>query len=47
MTILEMAEKYYPEFWSRERLEALVAAGKLTRAEVDEIMGGVDNADGT
>ncbi len=47
MTIIEMVKKYYPELWSRERLEALVQAGKLTRAQADEVMGGVDNADGT
>lgn len=40
MTVLEMAEKYYPAFWSRERLEALVAAGRLTRAEADAVLGG-------
>ncbi len=47
MTPLEMAKKYYPRFWGKERLEALVQAGKLTRAQADEVMGGVDNADGT
>lgn len=46
MTILEMAQKYYPRLWSRERLEALVAAGRLTRAEADEIMEGKSH-DGT
>ncbi len=46
MTVLEMAKKYYPAFWGKERLEALVAAGKLTRAEADEIMGG-EHHDGT
>ncbi len=47
MTTVEMAKKYYPAFWGKERLEALVKAGKLTRAEADEIMGGADHADGT
>ncbi len=46
MTVLEMARKYYPAFWGKERLEALVQAGKLPRAEADGIMGGVDSADG-
>ncbi len=43
MTTVEMAKKYYPEFWGKERLEALVKAGKLTRAEADEIMGGAEH----
>lgn len=38
MTVKELAAKYYPRLWSAERIEALVAAGKLTRAEADEIM---------
>ena len=46
-TILEMAKKYYPAFWGKERLEALVKAGKLSRAEADAIMGGENHADGT
>ncbi len=46
MTPLEMAKKYYPKFWNRERLEALVQAGKLSRAEADAIMGG-ESHDGT
>ncbi len=46
MTVLEMAKKYYPAFWGKERLEALVAAGKLTRVEADEVMGG-ESHDGT
>ncbi len=41
-----MARKYYPVYWSRERLEALVQAGKLSRAEADGIMGG-EHHDGT
>ena len=28
MTVLEMARKYYPRLWSRERVEALVQAGR-------------------
>ena len=27
MTVYEMAQKYYPRLWDRERLEALLAAG--------------------
>lgn len=33
MTVYEMAQKYYP------RLEALLAAGKLTQEEFDRLVG--------
>lgn len=39
MTVLEMAKRYYPRLWSRERIEALVAAGRLTEDEAREIYG--------
>ena len=42
MTVLEMAKQYYPRLWSRERIEALVAAGKLTAEEAEEIYGEED-----
>lgn len=41
MTIKEMAKKYYPTLWSRERIEALVLAGKLSREDADEVINGV------
>ena len=44
MTVKEMAQKYYPALWSRERIEALVTAGKLSRADADSIING-ENAD--
>lgn len=35
-----MAKDYYARgLWSAERIKALVAAGKLTQAQADEIMG--------
>ncbi len=37
MTVKDMAIKYYPRLWSRERIEALVEAGKLTREEAEEV----------
>lgn len=37
MTVLEMAKQYYPRLWSRERIEALVAAGRLTPEEAEEV----------
>lgn len=42
---MELAKKYYPRLWSRERIEALVAAGRLTPAQAEEIMGAVSNSD--
>lgn len=35
MTVYELAKKYYPRLWDRERLEALLAAGRLTKEEFD------------
>lgn len=37
MSVFELAKKYYPRLWSRERLEALAKAGKLTGDQVREI----------
>ena len=34
-----MAKAYYPRLWDKSRLEALVAAGRLTREECREITG--------
>lgn len=39
MSVYEMAKKYYPRLWDKDRLDALVEAGRLTRAEADEIVG--------
>ena len=38
MTVAEMAEKYYPRLWDKDRLEALVAAGRLSREDADRII---------
>ena len=38
MSVYELAQKYYPRLWDRARLEALVAVGKLTEAELEEIV---------
>ena len=40
MSVYEMAKKYYPRLWGKERIEALYKAGKLTNAEYFEIVGG-------
>lgn len=47
MTVMEMANQYYPAYWSAERIDALVAAGRLTKAQAKEIKGGGgDNVSG-
>ena len=38
MSVYDMAKLYYPRLWDKARLEALVAAGRLTEAEMDEII---------
>ena len=38
MTVYEMAQKYYPRLWDRERLEALLAAGRLSQEEFDSLV---------
>lgn len=38
MTVYELAQKYYPRLWDRERLDALLAAGKLTQEEYDSLV---------
>lgn len=40
MTAKEMALEYYPKLWNIERLRSLVAAGKLTPEEYQQITGG-------
>ena len=39
-TVFEMAKKYYPRLWDKQRIEALYAAGKITEEEYLEIVGG-------
>lgn len=38
MSVYELAQKYYPRLWDRERLEALLAAGRLTQEEYDKLV---------
>ncbi len=40
MSVYELAEKYYPRLWSRERLEKLVEAGRLSREELERLVAG-------
>lgn len=39
MSVYELAQKYYPRLWDRERLEALLAAGRLSQKEFDRLVG--------
>lgn len=38
MSVYELAQKYYPRLWDKSRLEALLAAGKLTQEEYDSLV---------
>lgn len=38
MTVLEMAKHYYPRLWSKERIQALVEAGRLSNEEAEEVL---------
>ncbi len=38
MSVYELAQKYYPRLWDRERLEALLAAGRLSQVEFDQLV---------
>ena len=39
MNAFELAKKYYPRLWDAARLDALVAAGKLTPEQAAELKG--------
>ena len=39
MTVFELAKKYYPRLWGRDRIDALTEAGRLTDEERSEIRG--------
>lgn len=39
MSVYELAKKYYPRLWDRERLEALLASGRLSQEEFDHLVG--------
>ena len=41
MDVKGLAVKYYPRLWEINRLKALVAAGKLSEADYQEITGEV------
>lgn len=41
MAAYELAKKYYPKLWNKERLVALVKASKLTEEQYEELTGEV------
>lgn len=36
--VYDLAKKYYPQYWNKERLDVLLAKKKLTQEEYDEIV---------
>lgn len=38
MTVYEMAKKYYPSLWDKNRLDQLLSAKKLTQEEYSKIV---------
>lgn len=43
MTVKEMALKYYPILWDKDRIDALLAANKITQEEYNEIINSTNN----
>lgn len=39
MSVYELAQKYYPRLWDKARLEALLAAGRLSQEEFEQLVG--------
>lgn len=35
--VFDLAKKYYPKYWNKERLDVLLAKKKLTQEEYDEL----------
>ena len=35
--VFDLAKKYYPKYWSKERFDVLLAKKKLTQEEYDEL----------
>lgn len=38
MSVYELAKKYYPRLWDKQRIENLYKAGKLTEEEYQSII---------
>lgn len=43
MTVKEMALKYYPVLWNKDRIDALLVASKITQEEYNEIVNSTNN----
>lgn len=43
MNVYELAKKYYPILWDKERVQALAAAGKLTEEEAAALLNPADS----
>lgn len=43
MMVKEMALKYYPVLWNKDRIDALLAASKITQEEYNEIVNSTNN----
>lgn len=39
LSVKNLAEKYYPKYWDKDRLRTLVQAVKLTEEEYQELTG--------
>lgn len=37
-TVLKKAKEFYPEYWKKSYIDALLKKGKLTKEEYDEII---------
>ncbi len=35
--VFDLAKKYYPKYWNKERLDVLLAKKKLTQEEYDKL----------
>lgn len=46
MNVYELAKKYYPKLWDKERIQALAAADKLTEEESAAILSQEDSREG-
>ena len=40
MSVFELAKQYYPRLWDDSRIDQLVAAGRLTEQEAEELKKG-------
>ena len=43
MTVKEMAIKYYPILWDKDRIDILLASDKITKEEYNEIINSKSN----